>query len=238
MGDEFVTLYGVRVDNLTPEAALDRALSGESTCFAVTPNAVMLDACRRNAECAALLNRSNLSLADGAGVMLCAKRLGTPLCARIAGISFGEALLARAARDGLRVFLLGGGEGVASAAAERLTKQYDGLQICGSYWGYFEKCGEEDRRVVGIIRATRPDILFVCFGFPMQEEWIDSHLHLLGGLRVAVGLGGALDVWSGRLKRAPAIVTRVGMEWAWRMLREPRRLKHLPALVRCALLRE
>lgn len=232
-----MTVCGVRVDNLTMEEAVERAISGKSPCFVVTPNAVMLDACRRNDSYRALLNRSDLSLADGAGVMLCAKRAETPLCERIAGIAFGEALLARAAQERLRVFLLGGGEGVARAAAERLTKQYDGLQICGSYWGYFEKCGEEDRRVVAMIRAARPDILFVCFGFPMQEEWIDAHLHLLDGLRVAVGLGGALDVWSGRLKRAPVIVSRVGMEWAWRMLREPKRLKNLPALVRCALWR-
>ena len=237
MGKQSVYLCGVRVDNVTLTEAVELALSEKSPCFVVTPNAVMLDACRRDARRAALLNRSDLSLADGAGVTLCANRMGTPLCERVAGIAFGEALLELAAKDGLRVFLLGGGDGVAQMAAERLSRRYDGLQVCGSYWGYFEKHGEEDRRVVDLIRAARPDILFVCFGFPLQEEWIASHLHLLENVRVIAGLGGALDVWSGKIKRAPAFVSAVGMEWAWRMLREPRRLKHLPALVRCALWR-
>ena len=230
-------LCGVRIDDLTMGEAVERALSSEGPCFVVTPNAVMLDACRRNADYTALLNRSNLSLADGAGVMLCAKRAGTPLCERIAGISFGEALLERAASEGLRVFLLGGGENVAYDAAERLAKKYEGLQICGSFWGYFEKSGEEDLRVTQLIRAARPDVLFVCFGFPLQEEWIASHLHLLEDVRVMAGLGGALDVWSGRIKRAPTFVSGCGMEWAWRMVREPKRLRNLLAILRCVFWR-
>ena len=230
-------LRGVRIDNVTMREALEIALDEEGSAFVVTPNAVMLDACRKNADYADLLGRATLSLADGAGVMLCAKRAGTPLRERIAGISFGEALLERAAQDGLRVFLLGGADGVAEEAARRLRERYDGLQICGCLWGYFEKSGEEDTRVVDIIRAAHPDILFVCFGFPLQEEWIVAHLPLLEDLRVIAGLGGALDVWAGRVCRAPRLISRCGMEWAWRMLCQPKRLKHLPALVRCALWR-
>ena len=233
MNQDFVHLWGVRIDNLTMEDAVEGALTGGRGGFVVTPNAVMLDACRKNPAHAALLNRATLSLADGAGVMLCAKRSGQPLRERIAGIAFGEALMKRAAEEGLRVFLLGGGEGIAEAAAERLSQKYAGLRIAGCCWGYFEKQGEEDRRVTEIIRASRPDILFVCFGFPLQEEWIDAHRHLLPDLRVIAGLGGALDVWSGRLRRAPRIISHCGMEWAWRMLREPKRLKNLPAILRC-----
>lgn len=229
-----VRLCGVRIDRVTCEEALKRALApSDAPCFVVTPNAIMLDACRRDPSLTSLLNRSTLSLADGAGVLLAARRQKTPLPCRVAGIEFGEALLARAAEDGLRVFLLGGGMGVAETAAKRLCERMPGLGVCGTYWGYFAPGGDEERRLLSIIRSTRPDILFVCLGFPLQERWILEHLDLLRDVRVIAGLGGSLDVWSGQLRRAPRIVSRCGMEWAWRMLRQPKRLKGLPAIFRC-----
>lgn len=229
----YINLYGVKIDNVSLDESVELALTERNEpCWVVTPNALMLDACRKDRQKAELLNRATLSLADGSGVLLAARRQGTPLRERVAGIEFGEAIMERAAREGLRVFLLGGAEGVAQKAAQRLTERYDGLRVCGSYWGYFEKTGEDDRRVCNIIRATRPDILFVCFGFPMQEEWIARHIDCLDDIRVIAGLGGSLDVWSGDLRRAPRIVSRMGMEWAWRMLREPRRLKQLPIILR------
>lgn len=228
-----VRLCGVRIDRVTLDEAVERALSpSDEPCFVVTPNALMLDACRKNPPLATVLNRSALSLPDGAGVLWAARRHGTLLPCRVAGIEFGEALLRRAAEDGLRVFLLGGGEGVAEDAAARLCERFPMLRICGSYWGYFDRSGEENRRLLSILRACRPDILFVCFGFPLQEQWILENLYRLDGIRVIAGLGGALDVWSGHLRRAPKLVSRLGMEWAWRMLREPRRLRGLPAIVR------
>lgn len=233
-----VCICGVRIDRVTLGEAVERALAPmDEPSFVVTPNAIMLDACRRDPSLASLLNRSALSLADGTGVLWAARRQGTPLSCRVAGIEFGEALLERAAEEGLRVFLLGGASGVAAEAAERLCARMPRLQICGTYWGYFDRGGEEERRLLSIIRSTRPDILLVCLGFPVQERWIVEHLDFLRDLRVIAGLGGSLDVWSGRLHRAPRIVSRCGMEWAWRMLRQPRRLKGLPAIVRCAFFR-
>lgn len=227
-----ISLYGVKIDDVGLDGAVELALTERSEpCWVVTPNAVMLDACRKDRRYVALLNRATLSLADGKGVLLAARRKGTPIGSRVAGIDFGEALMRRAARDGLRVFLLGGEDGVAQKAAQVLTDRYEGLCVCGSYWGYFNKEGEEDRCVCDMIRALRPDILFVCFGFPLQEIWISKHLDSFDDVRVIAGLGGSLDVWSGKLRRAPEIVSRVGMEWAWRMLREPRRLKQLPSIV-------
>jgi N-acetylglucosaminyldiphosphoundecaprenol N-acetyl-beta-D-mannosaminyltransferase len=152
----------------------------------------------------------------------------------VAGISFGEALLAEAARRGDRVFLLGGKDGVAPRAAEKLQKKYPGLIICAAYWGYFEKSGEENRRVLDMIRACRPDILFVCFGFPVQEYWIRQNLPHLPSVRVAAGLGGSLDVWAGDVRRAPVFVQKWGLEWAWRMAAEPERLTQLPQILRFA----
>lgn len=231
-----ISLEGIRIDNVTLEEAVTTALAAARPLFTVTPNAVMLDACRRDPHCAALINRADLSLPDGTGVLLAAKRGGTPLRERVSGIAFGEALLSAAAMQGLSVFLLGGKPGIAAAAADQLCKKHPRLKICGTHHGYFDKSGEEDHAVLERIRRCRPAILFVCFGFPLQEEWIWRHLPLLpDSLRVAAGLGGCLDVWSGALRRAPQLISRMGLEWAWRMLLEPRRLKNLPALARVLL---
>lgn len=231
-----IHLYGVKIDDVGLDEAVELALSDrEEPFWVVTPNALMLEACHRDDRCRALLNRATLSLADGAGVLMAARRRGTPLRERVAGIEFGEAVLDRAAREGLRVFFLGGGDGVAQKAAQALALRYEGLRVCGAYWGYFEKTGEDDRRVIQMLRAARPDILFVCFGFPMQEQWISDHIGQMDGIRVVAGLGGSLDVWSGQLRRAPRVISSVGLEWLWRMVREPRRLKQLPALARFAV---
>ena len=231
-----VRICGVRIDNVTKEEAVRAALEERSgACVVTTPNAVMLDACRRDPALIELLNRSSLSLADGAGVLLAAKRQKTPLCQRVAGIEFGEALLTVAAKEGLRVYLLGGKEGVAKTAAERLRERYDGLCIAGTQNGYFQKTGAEDQLVISKIQAARPDILFVCFGFPLQEQWIAEHVEALSVLRVIAALGGSLDVWAGNVTRSPKLVSRMGLEWAWRMIREPRRLGKLPAVIRFGL---
>ena len=231
-----ISLFGVKIDDVGLDEAVELALTDRGEpCWVVTPNALMLDACRREKCYANLLNRATLSLADGAGVLLAARRMGTPLVGRVAGIEFGEAVLDRSAREGLRVFFLGGGDGVAQKAVQTLALRYEGLRVCGTYWGYFEKKGEDDRCVTELIRAARPDVLFVCFGFPMQEQWIADHIGLMDGIRVVAGLGGSLDVWSGQLRRAPRMVSSMGMEWLWRMVREPKRLKNLPALARFAV---
>lgn len=228
-----IEICNVKIDDTTLPEAVDTALEGRDAPFwVVTPNAVMLERCKKSPALARLLCEADLSLPDGKGVLLAARRQGTPLACRVAGIEFGEALLARASEEGLRVFLLGGKEGIAERAAKCLCKMHPSLCICGTSWGYFAKSGEDDRRVISYIRACRPDVLLVCMGFPIQEEWIDTHLHLLDGVRVVAGLGGSLDVWSGDLRRAPKAVSHMGLEWAWRMAREPKRLKQLPSIVR------
>lgn len=228
-----VVVDGIAFDSITLAEAVREALrEGDDPCVVSTPNALMLQACMENPAHAEVINHSSLVLADGAGVMEAARRLGTPLRERIAGIDFGEALLAEAAKKGKRVFLLGGEDGVAPRAAERLKEKHPTLCVCGSYWGYFEKTGEENQRVVGMIRACRPEILLVCFGFPLQEYWIRENLPSLPTVRVAAGLGGSLDVWAGKVRRAPRLVQAVGAEWLWRMLAEPRRWRQLPQLLR------
>ena len=229
---EEIKLYGVKINNITKDEAMRCALraTGEP-CVVFTPNAIMLERARRDGELANLLNRASLSLADGAGVLWAAEKMGTPLLERVAGIDFGVALLERAERLGLRVFLLGGGEGVAERAAEGVRKKHPHLCICGTSWGYFNQSGEENLGVLSHIRSCRPDILFVCMGFPLQERWVMENLQHLTAIRTIACLGGSLDVWAGDIRRAPAWMSRVGLEWLWRMLCQPKRLAQLPEIV-------
>ncbi len=232
-----IELYGVAIDDVTVTEAVGRVLDGSCEGELVfTPNAKMLMRCRKEPKYADLLNRATLSLPDGAGVLLAAKRKGTPLRERVAGIELAEALLCEAAKRGMRVFFLGGKQGVAERAAERLCRQYEGLRVCGCHDGYFEKQGEENRRLLGLINAARTEVLFVCFGFPMQEEWLVQNLSFLPSVRIALGLGGSLDVFAGDVRRAPKMLSRFKLEWLWRMLREPKRLRDLPELIRFFLL--
>lgn len=232
---ERIALMGVEIDCITAQEALERALERRGgPCTVVTPNAVILERCRRDAGLATMLSGATLSLADGRGVLMAARRKGVRLPERVAGIDFGERLLARAAEEGLRVFLIGGADGVAARAGERLCRRYPSLRVCGCYWGYGGDGMEESERVMDCIRRSRPDVLFVCMGFPTQERWIFSHLHELEDVRVIAGLGGSFDVWAGDIRRAPRGIQRMGMEWAWRMLRQPRRMRELPTLLRFA----
>ncbi|MBR2722451.1 MAG: WecB/TagA/CpsF family glycosyltransferase [Clostridia bacterium] len=234
-----IYLHGVRIDNLTMERALSLACerAGEP-CWVVTPNALMLDACRKHPAYAELLNRASLSLPDGAGVLLAARHAKSPLRERVAGIDFGEGLMSLAEKEGMRVFLLGGKEGVAARAAERLRERYPRLHVCGCFWGYFEDSAEQSERLRYVLTQSKPDILLVCLGFPRQELWTAENLPYLTHVRVIANLGGTLDVWAGDVQRAPVPVQQLGGEWAWRMLHQPKRLAGLPALARIAFWRE
>ena len=226
-----IVFCGVRVDRVTMDEAVKKALKKEGApCVAFTPNAGMLGACAKEPALAELLNQATLSLPDGSGVVLAAKRRGTPLSARVAGIDFGFELCCAAAQRGLRVFLLGGRAGVAARAAENLKRKIPNLMICGTQHGYFDRNGEENEAVILKILASKADILLVCLGFPIQEEWTVKHLSSFSSLQAIACLGGSLDVWAGNVKRAPRFFQTHHLEWLWRMLHEPRRLRGIPSL--------
>ena len=228
-----IRVCGLDFDDIGTEHAVRAALTGGDGCFVVTPNALMLEDCARIPEHLRLLSGASLVLPDGGGVVRAAARMGTPFThGRVAGIDFGEALLRACAARGERVFLLGGADSVAARAAENLRQRFPSLTVAGTYWGYFDRDGEENRNLISVIRACRPSVLLVCLGYPVQEEWIARNLPLLPSVRVAAGLGGSLDVWAGRVRRAPLFWQKKGMEWAWRMLKEPHRMAKIPELVR------
>ena len=160
------------------------------------------------------------------------KLLKIPYAKRTAGIDLAERILNECATYGYKVFLLGGKDGIAEIASKKLQSKYKGLTICGTHHGYFEN----NKDVINKINSLGADVLFVCLGFPKQEEWIRKNLKLIPSVKLAIGLGGSLDVWSGNIKRAPSSLSNIGLEWLWRIYKDPKRLKRVGYLFNFSIL--
>ena len=223
-----IDVLGVGFDNLTPEeaAAAGAALAGaDGFHYAVTPNPEFLLAAKRNAPFRQALLNADLVLADGIGVVYSAKILGRPLKGKVTGIGCAQLLMAWMAEHGKRLFLLGAKPGVAEQAAANLRQIYPGLTICGTHDGYFR----EDAPVVEAIRSAGADVVFVCLGAPKQELWMVEHGPATGA-HLMVGLGGSLDVFAGVVERAPEGFQKLGLEWLYRLIKEPRRIGRMARL--------
>lgn len=202
----------------------NRLATGKKTVIA-TPNTQMLLAAKKDPHISSLLSFSTLNIPDGIGVCIAAKIKSKANIHRISGIDLAQDIMELCDARGYRIFLLGGKKGVAKAAAKKIKAALPKIKICGYHHGYFEKQGRENDELIKKINTARPDVLFVCFGFPLQEEWIAQNSQSLDSVKLSIGLGGALDVWSGRCRRAPAFFQRAGLEWLWRVALEPRRAK-------------
>jgi polysaccharide pyruvyl transferase CsaB len=236
-----VPVLGVGVDPVTLPEAVERigewigaARGGGArrTRQVVTLNPEMVMATRRRPALAAILSQADLVTADGVGVVWAARRLGRPLPGRVAGSDLVEALLAAGAAAGWRCYFLGAAPGVAGEAARAAGERYPGLSVVGTRHGYFSP--DEAARVVREVSAAGADLLLVALGSPAQEEFIAAWREELGA-GVAIGVGGTLDVLAGRTRRAPAWLRRAGLEWLYRMVRDPRRWGRALALPAFAL---
>lgn len=227
-----VRILGVRVDDVTMDEAVaairEMALS-PTPQQVVTVNAEFVMRAQHDAAFRVVLDEAALSLADGYGIVWAAGRLGQPLRERVAGSDAVPRLCEMAAASGLRVFFLGAAEGVAEEAARRLQQQCPGLLVAGCYAGSPAEADEPGIRARVV--AARPDLLFVAYGAPAQDFWIHRNLAALG-VPVAMGIGGTLDFVAGRVPRAPRWMRDHGLEWLYRLIRQPWRWRRMLVLPR------
>ena len=228
-----IDVMGVGFDNVTMAEAMDKAkalLSQPGPNYCVTPNAEIVYEAMHDEDFRAILNGAALVLPDGAGTVLGAKLLGTPLKEKVAGIDFAANLLDVLEETGKRLYLLGGKPGIAEQAAENMRKTHPDLCICGVADGYFKDEGP----VIERINAANPDALFVCLGAPKQEIFMHAHQSDLA-VPLMIGLGGSLDGFAGTVKRAPKWMIRLQLEWLYRLIKEPKRIGRMMRLPKFVL---
>ena len=222
---DWANILGVKIDNVGLAEAKERCLTllgnGQNN-LVVTPNPEMVMAAQKNAALKKAINESAaLRIPDGAGLQWGAWFLGENLYFKTPGIDLMDQLLKIANDRGLRVYLLGSKPGVATLAAENIKAAFPKIVIAGTQDGYFTRF--EEAEVISKIHESQPDLLFAGLGAVRQELWLDEHRHELGA-KIAMGVGGALDVYSGETKRAPKWVQDIGKEWVYRLIKEPWRL--------------
>ncbi len=222
-----VWVWGLPLAPLTFEQTLDRVeqliRSGRPNYF-ITANLHYAMLTHQDRRLHRVNEEAAFLVADGMPLVWASRRLPNALPARVTGADLVPALCERAAQNGYRVFLLGGAAGVAEEGGRALHTRFPSLQIVGAE---APSIGElppaEHSLLLGRIRAARPDLLFVAFGQPKGELWLAENREALG-VPACVQIGGSLDFLAGRVRRAPSFLQRLGLEWAYRIYREPTRL--------------
>jgi N-acetylglucosaminyldiphosphoundecaprenol N-acetyl-beta-D-mannosaminyltransferase len=221
-------LLGVPLDRCSREQALGRCeavLRGEQPPLqVVTLNPEMVMQARRQPELAEAIRHAGLVLPDGAGVVWASRRLGAQVSERIAGVDFLEDLAELARQHRRPIFLLGARPGVAEAAGRALLNSHPGLELGGTWSG--SPADSEAAAICERVRSSGAVVLAVAFGVPQQDLWLARHLEE-SGARVGMGVGGTLDYIAGQVPRAPAVLRRAGLEWSFRLARQPWRLPRM-----------
>ena len=225
---ETVNILGVHVNKYTMQEAVRKASSlmeTEELSMIFTPNSEIILYASNNPEFAEVLNKGDMVIPDGIGVVYGAKILKNPIKERVAGYDLVCNLLPVMAEKGQSVYLLGAKPGVAEKAAETLLEKHPGLVIAGTHDGYFK----DDDEVIADINKCAPDFLMVCLGFPKQENWIYNNREKLNA-KLAIGAGGCLDVFAGTVQRAPDFYCEHGIEWLYRLVKQPTRFVRMLSL--------
>jgi len=224
-----VDILGVQYDNLLRSEVLDCIevwISQKQAHQICTPNVAHLLLARKDPEFQSILERADLVVADGMGVVCAGRFLGTPLKENVGGRLLLPEFAARAVQKGYRIFLLGGKNcDVTQKASACLCADYPGLCIAGTYTPPFmhEFDDVENQRMVDVVNQSKSDVLFVCLGTPKQEKWIARNLQKLN-VPVSIGVGAALDMIAGEVYEPPRWISGIGFEWLVKLIQEPKRL--------------
>ena len=231
-----VEIVGVNIDNTTIDEAskkLEDFLGEEDLSMVFTPNSEILVDAVKDPYFTQVLNSGNLVIPDGIGVVIASKFYGIPIKERVTGYDLMCKLIEIAHNKDKSIYFIGGKEGVAEEAALNIIQKYEDIKILGWHNGYFDE--EEEEIIINNIIELKPDIIFVALGAPRQEKWIYENRHKLTA-KIAMGVGGSIDVLAGRVKRAPAFYQKAGLEWFYRLIKEPRRFLRILKLPKFILL--
>jgi len=222
-----IHILGVRIHAITVAETLawiEAAVAARAPRQICTSNPEFLMTARRDREFFEVLNRADLVVPDGVGLLMAARWLGARLPERVAGSDLIYRIGERAAQRGWGIYFLGAGEGVAARTAAKLRAIYPELRVAGTFAGS-PKIEDEDA-IVARVRAARPDILLVAYGAPQQDKWIARNRERLGA-PVSIGVGGSFDFVAEEARRAPVWIRRLGLEWLHRVGRQPWRARRI-----------
>lgn len=248
---EKINIMGIRFDNFgTDEAAcfVVEKLSGNKNEYVCTPNPEMLLEAEKNIGFRNILNNSLLNIPDGIGILWAAtniknerskvkailtlpliiltpQRFKNVLKERVTGVDLIYSICEKLAGTEYSIFLLGAKEGVAKEAAKKLKNKYPGLKIAGTFAGSPDEKDREE--IIKLINYKNPDILLVAYGAPKQEAWIAENLNRLRTVKIAIGVGGTFDFIAQQVKRAPKWMQKTGIEWLFRLIQQPSRIKRI-----------
>lgn len=232
-----IKLFGVPIDKITSNQAIekiDQFVVQKKPSFIVTPDTLAILRARKDSEYLNITKNANLVTPDGAGILWATSLLNTPLLERITGIDLIKKVCDLAEKKRYKIYLLGAAEIIIKKAVENIKKEHPKINIIGYHHGYFNNkhSNNNEKREKDIIREIKdkkPDFLLVGLGVPKQEIWISKHKDELN-VPVCIGIGGSFDVLSGKIPRAPLWMQDHGMEWIFRLIKEPKRIKRVVSL--------
>lgn len=239
-----ISILGVNIDKLTLKDAEERVesfLNSNNINTIYTPNTEIVMEAKKDLDLKKILNSGDLVIPDGIGLVYASKIKKKALPERVTGFDLSIKILDIANVRGCSLFLVGGKPGIADMAVENIKKQYPNINIVGSHHGYFKgthlgyKEHEEEIKVLNKIKESKPDIIFVGFGAPKSEKWIHENKDQLN-CKVIIGNGGTIDILAGTVKRAPEVYQKLGIEWLYRLLKDPKRIKRQMVLPLFALI--
>ena len=236
-------ILGIKIDNLSLNEVLDKVegfLKDNKQHYIITPNPEFLVKAQKDKEFKEILNNADLSVPDGVGLIFASLLSGEKIKQRITGVDLMEAICQKAAKKNWPVFLFGAVEGVAEKTMDNLRGKYEGLEVFiinqlenrSSHSDFFERftlkgSDASQKNLNCSLLCKSPSILFVALGAPKQEKWINENLKKMPNIKLAIGVGGAFDFISGKVKRAPKCMRLLGLEWLWRLILQPWRINRI-----------
>lgn len=219
-----IDILGINFDNYTMSEAVDEVmnqLQKEKSAYKIyTPNPEIVMMAKENKDFMKVLNKGDLVIPDGIGVVIGARIMKKNIPERVAGYDLVQQVLTKMKNKNMTAYFLGSAKGIADEAARNMEATHLGLKVVGTHDGYFND--QEEKNIITSIKSLQPDLLLVGLGAYRQEKWIDDHIEELG-VKVAVGVGGSLDGMAGHVKRAPVIFQKLYIEWLYRLIKQPSR---------------